>query len=99
MFDELQRLRDSETLVHLLSHYARLAEPNRDNWQDRVGYLEGVEPKELTRLHGELIAFQWLEQNTGITPLLQPGVVARCYRITPAGLRALQTYALDPSAN
>ena len=33
-------------------------------------------------LHGELIAFGWVEQNTGQVP--------SCYRITLAGLRAIR---------
>ena len=37
-----------------------------------------------------VIAYGWIEQNTGVTPLAKPGVVASCYRITPAGLRALR---------
>ena len=36
--------------------------------------------KQLSILHGELIAFDWIEQNTGQT-------LSSCYRITPNGLR------------
>ncbi len=49
-----------------------------------------MEPQDLVKLHGLLIAFAWLAQNTGNTPLLRPGAVPCCYRITPAGRRALQ---------
>jgi len=45
-------------------------------------HLEGVAPPELVKLHGELIAFGWVEQNTGEVPI--------CYRITPAGSRAMR---------
>ena len=44
--------------------------------------MEGVEPKELVKLHGELIAFNWIEQNTGQVPI--------SYRITQAGQKALR---------
>jgi hypothetical protein len=37
-----------------------------------------------------LIAFGWVEQNTGNTTPLKPGTVAACYRVTAAGLRCLK---------
>ncbi len=40
------------------------------------------EPLAMTKLHGELIAFGWVEQNTGNVPT--------CYRITSSALRALR---------
>lgn len=52
--------------------------------------LEGVDAGELTSLHGELIAHELIEQNTGSTLVRGPGVVASCYRITAAGLRMLK---------
>ena len=39
----------------------------REVWQDRLMEMEGAAAKELTQLHGELIAFAWIEQNTGNT--------------------------------
>src|SRR5947209_5971276 len=89
MFDQSQRLRDSQHLFLLLTHYARLAAADREAWQDRLMQLPGVQPKDLVRLHGELLAQHWIEQNTGITPLLRAGSVPCCYRVTPAGQRAL----------
>lgn len=53
-------------------------------------HLDGVEPRQLVMLHGELLAFGWLEQNTGSTRVLKAGAVAACYRVTAAGLRALR---------
>jgi hypothetical protein len=88
MFDEMDRLRDVQELHDLLDHYRRLAASDRHVWQDRLSEMEGVEPRQLVKYHGELIAYGWLEQNTGATPALQPG--AACYRITTAGLRALK---------
>jgi hypothetical protein len=52
--------------------------------------IDGVESPELSKLHGELIAFGWIEQNTGNTPVLRAGAVPGCYRVTLTGLRAVQ---------
>lgn len=90
MFDELERLRDARELSVLLRHYQRASEPDREAWQDRLAELEDVESRQLVKLHGELLAYGWLEQNTGLTPVLKAGAAASCYRITPAGLKALK---------
>jgi hypothetical protein len=45
--------------------------------------------KDLVKLHGLLIAFGWVEQNTGHVPTLQAGMVPACYRATVLGRRAL----------
>jgi hypothetical protein len=90
MFDELERLAESAALRGLLSQYAELGTADREAWQDRLMQLEGVRPEELVKLHGELIAHGWVEQNTGITPVLQRGAVPRCYRVTTTGQRALK---------
>jgi hypothetical protein len=90
MFDDLERLCGDGNLLTLLTQYAEAGSADRAAWQDRVMELEGVGPKELARLHGELIAHGWVEQNTGLTPVLKPGVAAACYRITSAGQRALK---------
>jgi hypothetical protein len=88
MFDELERLRECEALARLLDHYAQAGGNDREAWQDRVMHLEGVDARELVKLHGELIAHDWVEQNTGMTPVLKAGVAACCYRITASGIRA-----------
>ena len=90
MFDEWERLCGDGRLFSLLAHYAQAGAEDREAWQDRVMQMEGVGAKELARLHGELIACGWVEQNTGLTPVLKPGVAAACYRMTSAGLRALK---------
>ncbi len=90
MFDELERLRDVKELSVLLRHYQQAGESDRQAWQDRVVDMEGVEPRQLVKLHGELLAYGWLEQNTGLTPALRAGAAANCYRITNAGIRALK---------
>jgi hypothetical protein len=88
MFDELDYLRESPDLQRLLGHYAEAGAADREAWQDRLMELEGVEPRELVRLHGLLLVFNWVEQNTGNTSACRSGVVPACYRITAAGLRA-----------
>jgi len=90
MIDEMARLRATQGLCELLRHYATLAAPDRQVWQDRLADLTGVSPRELVQFHGELMAYGWLEQNTGLTPVLRPGAAANCYRITTAGIRALK---------
>jgi hypothetical protein len=90
MFDEMDRLRQEERLADLLRHYADLADDDREEWQDRLSHLDGVDPRGLARLHGELLAYGWVEQNTGLTLAGPAGTAARCYRITPTGLRALR---------
>jgi hypothetical protein len=90
MFNELVRLRDTPSLFELLSHYAGLAAPDRQAWQDRQMQQESCDAREMTRLHGELIAHGWVEQNTGLTPVLRKGAVPACYRVTTAGIRALK---------
>ncbi len=88
LFDEMDRLAEHRPLFDLLAHYACQGCDDREVWQDRVEELEGIEPRQLTRLYGELIAYGWIEQNTGMTPVLKPGQACLCYRITSAGLRA-----------
>jgi hypothetical protein len=90
MFDEMQRLREAKGLLGLLAHYSDLGAADRQVWQDRLLQMEGVEARELVKLHGELLAYGWLEQNTGATPVLQQGAAPGCYRITTAGVRALK---------
>jgi hypothetical protein len=51
--------------------------------------MDGLEPRALVRLHGELLAYGWLEQNTGAVSASR-GAPPACYRVTAAGLRALK---------
>jgi len=98
MFDETEELDESTPLFHLLRHYAELGVANREAWQDRVMTLDELGPRELSRLHGELIARGWVEQNTGATPVVKPGIAASCYRITTHGLRAYRKAREEVSA-
>jgi hypothetical protein len=90
MFNELERLRDGADLFALLDHYADLATPDRQTWHDRRMQMGECEPKQLTRLHGELLAYGWLEQNTGVVPAARKGEAPGCYRATRAGIKALE---------
>ena len=92
MADDVQRLQEMPSLRALLTHYAVFGKEDRQVWQDRVEEFEGATGRELTRLHGELLAYGWVEQNTGITPAGK-GLAPGCYRITNGGLRALRQAA------
>jgi hypothetical protein len=97
MFDELVWLRENPDLRRLLAHYAEAGAADREAWRGRLMALEGVEARELVRLHGLLIVFGWAEQNTGHTPACRPGSVPACYRATAAGTRALKLALCGPA--
>jgi hypothetical protein len=98
MFDEMERLRDEKVLFALLSHYAALGVADRQVWQDRLLEMGGVDARQLIRFHGELLAYGWLEQNTGLTPVLRRNEAPACYRITTAGVRALKQLRAELAA-
>ena len=81
---------ENPDLFDLLSHYAALAAPDRHVWQDRRMQQGESSPRAMTHLHGELIAYGWVEQNTGLTPALRKDEAPACYRITTTGMRALK---------
>jgi hypothetical protein len=93
MFNEIERLRDTSALLTLLTHYAGLAAPDRQVWHDRLMRLDGCDARQITRLHGELIAHGWLELDVASVPRPQAGAVPGCYRVTREGLRALKQIA------
>ena len=90
MFDEVQRLRETPELIRLLNHYAELGTVDRTVWQDRLMDMAGIQAQELSRLHGELIAHDWIELNVGFTTGKTGGAAASGYRVTLAGMRALK---------
>lgn len=90
MFDDSQRLRDNPLLFKLLSHYAQSGSEDRTTWRDRLMHLDDVDTRGLSMLHGELIAFDWIEQNTGQAVARDDGTLSQCYRITPNGLREVR---------
>lgn len=81
-FDDLDRLRHSQDLLDLLSRYADLGKEDRSIWQPRLKLTDGLDPSEMSKLHGELLAFEWIELNTGHVPT--------SYRITTSGIRAIR---------
>jgi hypothetical protein len=97
MEEELQRLRECLELGVLLRQYAEMGETDREAWQDRLMQMDGVEPKQLVQLHGELIAYGWIDQNTGVVSPGPPGSVAKCYRVTAAGRRTLRLAQVSPN--
>jgi len=93
MLDDSEELDGTAPLLRLLRHYAELVGEDREAWQDRLMNLDDLGPRELSRLHGELIARGWIEQNTGATPVVKPGIAAACYRVTSVGLRTSRKVA------
>src|SRR5580658_2362436 len=73
LFDEMDRLAEVRPLFDLLVHYSSLGAMNREVWQDRLAEMDGLDARQLVRLHGELLAYGWIEQNTGLTPVLKLG--------------------------
>ena len=98
MFDEMERLCNEKHLYALLSHYAAPGVEDRQVWQDRLCEMDSVEGQQLGRLHGELLAYNWLEQNTGLTPVLRRGEAPACYRITPAGFGVVKQLRAEQAA-
>jgi hypothetical protein len=87
MFDFSVRLRENARLLALLTHYAQLASEDRTIWLTRLMQMDGIDSKELTSLHGELIALNGIEPNAGVAKAAEDGMFSACYRITLEGLR------------
>jgi hypothetical protein len=90
VFDEPDALKKDSPLYLLLKSYAEPALVDREAWQDRVMELNGLTGRDLSRLHGELIALGWVEQNTGMTPAVKANSAIGCYRATTLGLRVFR---------
>jgi hypothetical protein len=90
MIEDMEHLSTGCSQYGLLCRYRDAAAGDRQAWLDRVQELGGVTGRDLVRLHGELLAYGWLEQNTGATPAGTGGGAPACYRVTPAGMRALR---------
>jgi hypothetical protein len=86
MFDFSVHLRENAHLLALLSHYAQAAAEDR-TWQPRLMQMGGIDSKELTSLHGDLIAYSAIEPNAGIATAAEDGTFFVGYRITQEGLR------------
>ncbi len=86
MFDFLERLQNSPKLLQLFNHYATLGKTDPQAWHPRLMVMEGDESVDMAKLHGELIAYDFVDQNTGNLPC--------CYRLTRAGQKALRQIEL-----
>jgi hypothetical protein len=82
MLENMDRLRNNPQLLQLFNHYARIGEANPEAWHSRLTVMECDGKIDLVKLHGELIAFDFIEQNTGQLPCR--------YRLTRGGLKALR---------
>lgn len=83
VIDEKESGLTDKRLTSLLGHYVRGNEQNREMWQNRVMEVPGIRPEELVRLHGRLLASEWIEQNIGAG-------LTDCYRATTAGRKAFK---------
>jgi hypothetical protein len=66
----------------MLARYGDAAARDPEAWRERLMHVDGVEPRDLVRWHGELLAIGWVELNVG-----QRGCG---YLATAAGMRALK---------
>jgi hypothetical protein len=88
--DDRVALRAEPRLFRLLDHYVTLGQTDREAWHDRVMEWEDGTATELTRWHGKLLASDWLEQQTGVTPHSVNRQLPACYRATIAGRRVMR---------
>lgn len=93
MYGTLEILLENPVLHQLLEEYAekKLKVPDAD-WQDRIMQFGECQSKELSRLHGRLIALGWLETRVAHDVFAVPGRLTHCYRITREGQRALRAF-------
>lgn len=91
MLGPLELLRESLPLRELLAQYKSYREvhPGQE-WHDRVMQLGTLEPPEISKMHGVLLANGWVDTRVAIETFNTPGRLQSCYKITPDGVRALQ---------
>ena len=65
---------------------ARLVTEESESLTVKNQEMEGIDRRELSKLHGELIAFDWIEQNSG-RDSKTGNILASLYRITSQGVR------------
>ena len=92
MFNEMDRLHHSPPLLELLAHYAELAAPNRQVWQDRLMAREGCSAREMTGLHCELIAYGYSVFKGW---LMRGEVHQKAAKVGPSGVRGLSRVPRD----
>ena len=79
-----------ERIFGLLDHYRHVGGDDREKWVDRVMEWPDSTAKDLTRLHGTLLAAAWVEMNLAPSGRPSAGRVTECYRLTAAGRQALK---------
>lgn len=99
MINELERLRDNPQLQLLLGYYAEAGVTAPGEWLDRVMALPGVEVRHMSRLHGQLIAHDWLEHEADRTAIASVAVSRARYRVTEAGLQASKLVLVGQTEN
>ena len=82
MLENLDRLRNNPQLLQLFNYCARPGKANLEAWHARSAHLQCDGKIDLVKLHGELIAFDFIEQNTGQLPCR--------YRLNRGGLKAIR---------
>lgn len=84
-------LRESTPLRELLYHYltCKQQSPGQE-WHDRVMSVGTLEPADVSKLHGHLLANGWVDTRVANDVFNTPGRLTGCYKITPDGARALQ---------
>jgi len=91
MLGTLEPISEDGPTRQLLCVYRRMKERTpADEWHDRVSEFPGVEPKELSRHYGVLLANGWIDVRIAQDSLPASGGVKQAYRITRDGLKALQ---------
>jgi len=89
MLGSLELLCEDGPARQLLALYRRMKEKvSPDDWHDRLAEMPGVEPADLSRHYGLLLANGWLDIRIA-RESLSDGGVKHAYQITKDGLRAL----------
>ncbi|HVJ82648.1 MAG TPA: hypothetical protein VNC50_16385 [Planctomycetia bacterium] len=91
MLGSLELLVEEPPLRELLAWYGdlRAAKPDAA-WHDRRAELPHVDAAALSRLHGDLMAFGWIDVRIAPDALETPGEIRSAYQITREGIRALR---------
>jgi hypothetical protein len=82
--------RNDPRVYKVLGHYDCPGAAGLPAWKERLTALPGVETCELSRLHGLLLAYGWLVQGPALGS--DGRCLSACYRMTPAGQRALRHF-------
>jgi hypothetical protein len=84
-------LLEDAPLRDLLAWYGDLHAARPDAaWHDRRAELPHVDAAGLSRLHGDLIAFGWIDIRISPEALATPGEIRSACQITREGIRALK---------